>query len=488
MLSGALLLGILVVAVFWQNSLIQAEAERIRLLMGRVELNLADTYEHDALAASPGLRDVLRREVGGDAEFLDLVLFDGTSAVHSSERVLLPSVEQVVRNSSFRGHETIVLQGLSWAVLTPGRQMMIVARPVVLGGVKKGALAAAVDLRPLYKKLRGDFRLVGLYLLLNIVVFSVVGLYRMISLVLRPIERMVTISESYSVTGGTYFSGGSGSEFGRLSMALNSMLLRIEMDRNELRRTVQSLAETNDELRRVQNEVVRAEKFAAVGRLSAGLAHEIGNPLGIVHGYVELLRQPDLSSDDRRQFAERALSELNRIDRLIRRLLDFTRSQPRQNEAFVLREIVREVTDMFADQVRRAGIELVVEGDCHTMLMGDRDGLKQVLINCVLNSIDAIEMSGKRGGGKICVQIVEKKTSDDDRWVTISVSDNGVGIDVVDKSLLFEPFFTTKEPGRGTGLGLSVSHTIVEAHGGRMNIDGTVGNGATVTIELPIKN
>ncbi|BDD86902.1 hypothetical protein DPPLL_12670 [Desulfofustis limnaeus] len=271
-------------------------------------------------------------------------------------------------------------------------------------------------------------------------------------------------------------------------MALNSMLLRIEMDRNELRRIVQSLAETNDELRRVQNEVVRAEKFAAVGRLSAGLAHEIGNPLGIVHGYVELLRQPDLSSDDRRQFAERALSELNRIDRLIRRLLDFTRSQPRQNEAFVLREIVREVTDMFADQVRRAGIELVVEGDCHTMLMGDRDGLKQVLINCVLNSIDAIEMSGKRGGGKICVQIVEKKTSDDDRWVTISVSDNGVGIDVADKSLLFEPFFTTKEPGRGTGLGLSVSHTIVEAHGGRMNIDGTVGNGATVTIELPIKN
>ncbi|MBE0583127.1 MAG: hypothetical protein IH612_05120 [Desulfofustis sp.] len=297
---------------------------------------------------------------------------------------------------------------------------------------------------------------------------------------------MARVSETYTVSGGVPFIGDhEGSEFGRLSMALNSMVLRIELDRDELRRTVDSLATANEELRQTQREMVQAEKFAAVGRLSAGLAHEIGNPLGIVQGYVELLRQPDLSADDRRQFSERALGELHRIDRLIRRLLDFARTKPRQHAVFPVRSILDELHDMFAAQARRASIDLQVKVDGEYTVRGDRDGLKQVLLNCLLNSFDALESSGRSGGGQVSVEVRTQGSTERPQLVTIIVRDNGSGIDTADLSILFEPFYTTKEPGKGTGLGLSVSQAIVEAHGGRMYIEGAKGRGATVTIELP---
>jgi signal transduction histidine kinase len=270
-------------------------------------------------------------------------------------------------------------------------------------------------------------------------------------------------------------------------MALNSMLLRIELDREELRRTVSSLARANEELRQTQREMVQAEKHAAVGRLSAGLAHEIGNPLGIVQGYVELLRQPDLSSDDRRQFAERALRELGRIDRLIRRLLDFARTQPRRRELFQVQDVFEELQDMFAVQAQRDGVALRVESAGGLQLVGDRDGIKQVLLNCLMNSFDAVEAAGRRGGGVITVCACAEKSKQGTEVLSIILSDNGVGVGDEEVSFFFEPFYTTKGPGKGTGLGLSVSRAIIEAHGGTMELNGEKGVGAKVVISLPVE-
>ncbi len=111
-------------------------------------------------------------------------------------------------------------------------------------------------------------------------------------------------------------------------MALNTMLMRIESDKKALNDSIASLEQTNEELIRTQKEMVRAEKLASVGRLSAGLAHEIGNPIGIVQGYIELLQQDGVSAEEKVQFAERALSELDRINRLIRQLLNYAGSSP----------------------------------------------------------------------------------------------------------------------------------------------------------------
>ena len=126
------------------------------------------------------------------------------------------------------------------------------------------------------------------------------------------------MSESYHDSDALFFSGEQKrSEFGQLSMALNGMLYRIESDREKLRQTVTSLEAANATLVKTQKEMIRTEKIASVGRLSAGLAHEIGNPIGIVQGYVELLQQADLDPADKQQFAQRALSELDRINKLI---------------------------------------------------------------------------------------------------------------------------------------------------------------------------
>ena len=483
-LCGSLALGLFVTVVFWQRSLVQAETERAVLVLRQMGYLLqGDLGQGEDRFGEDTLRSFVD---GGGYSLSAVVYYNGRTVASYPESGETSSLEQLVRSSGMTGQEMVTYRGSVWATLSPGRKTVLVARPIAVDGVSHAAMGAVVELLPLYRHFRDEVRLVVFYMVVNIIIFSVIGLYRMWGLAVTPIERMARVSESYTVSGGTPFVGDdTGSEFGRLSVALNSMLLRIELDRDELSRTVESLAAANEELRQAQREMVQAEKFAAVGRLSAGLAHEIGNPLGIVQGYVELLRQTDLSADDRRQFAERALGELQRIDRLIRRLLDFARTKPRQHVVFRVGEILEELQDMFAAQARRAGIDLRVGVDGDDSVRGDRDGLKQVLLNCLLNSFDAIESGGRSGDGVVAVEVREEEKTGAKRWLTIIVSDNGSGVDTADSSLLFEPFYTTKEPGKGTGLGLSVSQAIVEAHGGRMHLDGEKGRGATVTIDLP---
>ena len=129
-----------------------------------------------------------------------------------------------------------------------------------------------------------------------------------------------------------FAAGRDSTEFGRLNMALNNMLMRIEKDKGTLRETIDSLEEANEELRKAHQEMVRTEKLASVGRLSAGLAHEIGNPIGIIQGYIDLLRQDSLRPEERSQFSQRALAELDRINRLIRQLLNYAGTSSRAFE------------------------------------------------------------------------------------------------------------------------------------------------------------
>jgi signal transduction histidine kinase len=270
-------------------------------------------------------------------------------------------------------------------------------------------------------------------------------------------------------------------------MALNSMLLRIEVDRQQLKKTVNSLEEANKELIQTQNEMVVAEKLAAVGRLSAGLAHEIGNPLGIIQGYVELLQQADVSAKDRHQFAQRALDELERINRLIRQLLDFARATPKPFENFSLNQLLIELREMFVAQYSDSKIKLFIEvgNDCN--LEGDRDGIKQVLLNCLLNAADSIDSCERDIARSITITVSSQMNTDNEVLVLIRIEDSGHGISADQQDFLFEPFYSTKASGKGTGLGLFVSHSIIENHNGRMWIEGKERNGAAVTIEVPQK-
>ncbi|MCB2218097.1 MAG: HAMP domain-containing histidine kinase [Desulfobulbaceae bacterium] len=483
-LCGSLALGLFVTVVFWQRSLMRAEEARVQFALSQISREL----DAGSRKGEPVGVERLRRFVEDDVLLLDgLSYYDGKNCVSFPGPECDGAIERVVRSCALTQQYSCVSHDSIWAAVSPGIKTLIVARPVDLYGGPGGSLATVVEMEPIYSAFRREIKMVGTYVAVNIIIFTVIGLYRMISLVVRPIERMARVSESYSVAEGARFSGmDTGSEFSRLSMALNSMLLRIELDREELRRTVSSLARANEELRKTQREMVQAEKYAAVGRLSAGLAHEIGNPLGIVQGYVELLGQSDLAIDDRRLFAERALEELGRIDRLIRRLLDFARTRPRRKEMFGLQKVFEELRDMFAAQARRFGVELTVKAGDEVRLLGDRDGIKQVLLNCLINSFDAVEAADRGKSGQVTVSASVEAGGDGGEYISIIISDNGIGLDGGEAPLLFEPFYSTKEPGKGTGLGLSVSRAIIEAHGGTMDLAGVEGAGAQVIIELPV--
>jgi len=324
--------------------------------------------------------------------------------------------------------------------------------------------------------------------LVNVLILTTIGLFRFIQVVVRPIDNLVTLTDTYqNAANNPFLSGQEGNEFGQLSIALNRMLQRIDDDRQKLRETVLSLETANQQLRTTQHKMVHTEKMAAIGRLAAGLAHEIGNPIGIVQGYVELLGQSDLSPEEQQQFSSRSIQELERINRLIHQLLDFSRIRAENSASTDIHPLLHELVAMLQAQKKLADLEfhlhLDAEYDRVTMAA---ESLHQVFLNCLLNAVDAIKEGAGLQQGRICLSTVNI-TSDNGRpSLRITIEDNGIGIKDTDKDSLFDPFFTTKEPGQGTGLGLSVSYALIEGAHGQMQLQGKEGQGATIFIVLPL--
>jgi signal transduction histidine kinase len=319
----------------------------------------------------------------------------------------------------------------------------------------------------------------------------VVGLARVAKMVIRPIERLAQLSETYTEDEGLNFMAiKEDNEFRRLATSLNHMIQRIKTDKDKLKTTVLSLKTANRQLRDTQQEMVRTEKLAAVGRLAAGLAHEIGNPLGIIQGYIDLIGQSDVPDVEKKDYLDRAEKELVRIDRLIRKMLDFSRPGQQAPDDISIHHLLGESIEMFNIQSTKEMVDIVEQFDAKKdTVFADPDQLSQVFLNCLINSVDAVSASSCE---KRLVTIITEVEHFDgaDRsgpWVRIRICDNGPGIRKADLPKVFEPFFTTKEPGKGTGLGLFVSHTIIESFGGRMRIGTTGETGTEVVIELPIK-
>jgi len=355
-------------------------------------------------------------------------------------------------------------------------------------------LVVVRSLVPMYQQIVKGQRFVFFYIAINIAVLALIGFYRLLQLCVRPLEKLADIAECYRGEKElSLFSDPRRDELGRLSRGINFMLRRIEENRHELRGTVESLRKTNRELVETRKEMMRTEKMASIGRLSAGLAHEIGNPLAIVQGYHDLLSQDDLSDDERKDFIKHSERELKRVNILIRQLLDFARSGTTTKNKIHLHKLLLELSSMLTPQPVMAGItiECCLEADMDAVF-GDGDQLWQVFLNCLMNAGDAIIENGKIPGGRIVI-------STSNAWeykncalpvgkrVLVIIRDNGPGFRIKDNDLVFDPFFTTKQPGKGTGLGLTVSHTIIRNHGGNIYAHNPEdGRGAEIIIELPL--
>jgi len=389
----------------------------------------------------------------------------------------------------------VTFAGREWGVFWPQERYAIIA---VFSPSGRPALAV-LDFSIMYETLRSSQKPAFWFLGLNFIVFLLLAAFRITRLVTRPVQRYVRITESFADSEHfDFFPEKRNDEFSRLSVALNRMLLRIREDTARLKESLSRLEQANRELKETRDEMIRTEKLASVGRLSAGIAHEIGNPIGIVLGYLGLLkdRLKGTSDEETLDFLERSESEINRINRIIRRLLDFSRSLPEPIiKPVSIHALIKDIGEFAAGQPLFSGIRVSYDLNAESdRVLADYDQLYQVLMNLVINAVDAVNMAGLKDEGEICfaTNIVQDKPKDEKnramalRKIEILVSDNGIGISAGDMDKVFDPFFSTKAPGKGTGLGLSVSYMIIERFGGSMNVESSPGRGTTMRIRLPV--
>ncbi len=225
-------------------------------------------------------------------------------------------------------------------------------------------------------------------------------------------------------------------------------------------------------------QLVSSEKMASLGKLAAGIAHEINNPLGGILIYSSLMMEDLPVEDPKRQDLGRIVQEASRCKEIVESLLEFARqTEPKMEPT----DVNRAITDglfFLENQALFHNIKIIKKLDpALPPVRGNAGQLKQVLINIIVNAAEAMHGSG--------TLTITSYPSSDGNWVFMEFMDTGEGIPEENLTRIFEPFFTTKDIGKGTGLGLATSYGIVEDHGGKISVKSTVGQGATFTIELP---
>jgi signal transduction histidine kinase len=244
---------------------------------------------------------------------------------------------------------------------------------------------------------------------------------------------------------------------------------------DEVARLVDDFNRMTASLRQQREQMVAQEKLVTVGRLAAGVAHEVGNPLAAVLGYVDLLLHDEPPEGPRREPLERIRKETDRIRAIIAELLDYARPVVGAVEAVRLDEVVEASLSLVRPQARFRDVAVVraLPRDLPSVA-ASASRLTQVLLNLLLNAADAMA-----GGGTVTIE-----ARADGELVELRVADSGPGVAEPDRARIFDPFFTTKEPGQGTGLGLSISRHIVEAYGGTLTLAPSDG-GALFVVRLP---
>jgi two-component system sensor histidine kinase HydH len=230
------------------------------------------------------------------------------------------------------------------------------------------------------------------------------------------------------------------------------------------------------EIRALRREIARNQRLASVGRLAAGVAHEVRNPLSSIKGFATYFKERYREAPEDLQIAELMIGEVERVDRVIGQLLDFARPVRIRPQTVSVPALLGDSVKLFEARAAEQDIRIrlaVDEGLCQAEL--DEDRIRQVLLNLYLNAADAM---GRGGVITVTAGPVEGRGG-----IQIRVADTGAGIAEADQAHVFDPYFTTKSS--GTGLGLAIVHNIIEAHGGEIRIESQAGRGTTVVLFFP---
>ena len=335
---------------------------------------------------------------------------------------------------------------------------------------------------PADERARGPLaNLLSFYVAMTGLTVLMLAYFALTHLIVRPLDRITAVSEQLASRSLELRAPEVGAaEVVRLASALNHMAAELRAEREALVQRLRELEQRTEELKATQAQLIHGEKLASVGRLAAGVAHEIGNPLAAILGLVELLRGGGLPPEQSEEFLGRIQGETERIHRIIRDLLDFARRDAdaeHADESVDLREVVDEAVALLRPQKLSKQVAIEVQlPEGLPRVRGSASRLTQVVVNLLLNALDALQGQGAvsigaRRDGERCVLVIE---------------DDGPGIAAEIKDRLFEPFTTTKPVGQGTGLGLAVSLALVESMGGTIRASSRQPGGARFEVVLRV--
>lgn len=383
---------------------------------------------------------------------------------------------------------------------------MVIITPLMVSGKKVGLIRAVFSLKGVMENLsiskKSTFKVIFVESIV-IIIFITMLLSMMVA---RPIERLAKITNR--IASGNLNSRieiFSKDEFGYLANAFNRMAEELQKTHRSLENTIVSQKEAYSALKETQDHLISSEKLASVGRLAAGVAHEVGNPLSSISGYTEILSMEGISEEERLDYIHKIQHATDRIQKIIRGLLDFSRPASLELHPVNLKEVIETTIDLAAHHsaLQATPINIDFPNDL-PLVMADEYALSQVFLNIIINSAQAMKDNPPERTRKIIISAASKmmeamnKTNENELivgksnfyrpienvMVIASIKDFGKGIKKENINQVFDPFFTTKKSGEGTGLGLTICHTIIERFQGEIQIYSIPEQETTISVLL----
>ncbi len=438
--------------------------------------------------------------------------------------------EMIGRDMETQQFKRAILSGESFYELKTESGMLfddyrnlIVFSPLSIEGKVVGGLVVDLSLADLMVSILESQRLVVLFIIIDSLVLIFFGSLLLSRVIVNPIKNLVNITGK--IRDGDFdqkIDVTAKNEIGQLMQSFNLMAEKLGENKRRLEDHIHNLEITNKRLKRAQEELLISEKLASIGRLAAGVAHEVGNPLGAILGYTKILQEGMDNREEGLSYLRRIETEIDRINHIVKGLLDFSRPTKFEIQKLDVNTIIKNTISLLSHQksFKQMKTKLDLEPKL-SPIRADESQLQQVLINLFLNAADAMpdggtlsvktdetEVRGDMQGGLEAmfprrrksdpeksdyshlrkfkpIPLIYDKYSEGDRLVRINISDTGCGIKKGDLQKIFDPFFTTKPPDKGTGLGLSISLRIIEFFNGEIKVESQVGRGSTFTILLP---
>lgn len=408
-------------------------------------------------------------------------------------------------------------------LLSSDYKKLAIASPLWIKGKMVGGILMEVPTGDVMRRLLDYQKMFLLLIILDSIVLIVFGSFLLSRVLVKPLKDLVRLTQK--VSEGDFnqtIEVTSTNEIGQLIRSFNRMTEQLKEKQKNIEMHLESLEMANKKLKQAQEELIRTEKLASIGRFAAGVAHEVGNPLGSILGYTSILAREETSHAEAQDYLKRIEKEIERINRIVKELLNFARPSRLEIQKVELNRIIEETLSLLSYQKSFKNIktELSLQPEL-PKIQGNESQLSQVFINIIMNAVDAMP-----DGGVLRIEteehVVGSRMRDDleppfsprrkddpletdyshlrspnpfslfftkfskgDRLVKVKIADTGIGIKREDREKIFDPFFTTKDPDKGTGLGLSVSLRIIESFGGEVKVKSEEGKGTTFEIYFP---